>query len=234
MSEIQRKLAEKIASEITLSQQPGQTIKKWRETFNITQTDLSKCLGVTPSMISDYESGRRKAPGTPLVKKIVNSLLTIDMEQGGKVTDAFAEIFSRDLQASGILDMREFPVACSARVLCSNIQAEPIANDDMLDREIYGYTVIDSPTAIIEFSSTDFFKLYGSTTARALIFTGVSVGRSPLVAIRVTQMKPGVVILHGPTDVDPLALKIANAERIPLALSSIEDVDKLVEILRSM
>ena len=54
---------EKIAGEITISETPGITIKKWREEFGISQMELSKFMEVSPSVISDYESGRRKSPG---------------------------------------------------------------------------------------------------------------------------------------------------------------------------
>ena len=64
-------LAEKIAGEITLSPKPGETLRKWRTTFNIAQAELANYLGLAQSVISDYESGRRKSPGIHSVKKIV-------------------------------------------------------------------------------------------------------------------------------------------------------------------
>jgi putative transcriptional regulator len=72
--------------------------------------------------------------------------------------------------------------------------------------------------AIVELLPDQFQKIYGRSTARALIFTGVRSGKSPLVAVRVTSFKPGAVILQGigPGEVDPVALKIAEIENIPL------------------
>ena len=52
-----------IAGEIALSEDPGATMKKWREIFTITQVELAKYLQITVSTISDYESNRRKSPG---------------------------------------------------------------------------------------------------------------------------------------------------------------------------
>ena len=63
-------LSEKIAGEITLSPKPGQTIRKWRSVFGLSQTDLANYLKLSPSVISDYESGRRKSPGIKTIKKI--------------------------------------------------------------------------------------------------------------------------------------------------------------------
>jgi putative transcriptional regulator len=91
------------------------------------------------------------------------------------------------------------------------------------DVAIYGYTIIDSVKAIIELMPDQFQKIYGRSTARALIFTGVSSGKSAMVAVRVTNLKPGAVILQGleVTEVDPMAVKIAEVENIPLLTTSI-------------
>jgi len=76
-------LARKIAGEIILSNTPGTAMKKWREIFNVSQTRLSEKMILSPSVISDYESGRRKSPGTRFVRRFVWALLTIDKERGG-------------------------------------------------------------------------------------------------------------------------------------------------------
>jgi len=82
--DIKNALSEKIAGEITLSPNPGQTIRKWRDVFNISQTDLATYLNISPSVISDYESGRRKSPGIQTVKKIIDGFVKIDEGRGGK------------------------------------------------------------------------------------------------------------------------------------------------------
>ena len=64
MDETPTILAKNIAGEVTLSINPNETLKKWREIFGLTQIEVAKQLGVSPSVISDYEAGRRKSPGT--------------------------------------------------------------------------------------------------------------------------------------------------------------------------
>ena len=44
-----------IAGEIVLSDDPGATMKKWREIFGISQVELARHLSITVSTISDYE-----------------------------------------------------------------------------------------------------------------------------------------------------------------------------------
>src|SRR3989304_4746688 len=90
------------------------------------------------------------------------------------------------------------------------------------EKKIYGYTLIDSIKVILEMPYSDFPKLYGQTSERAFIFTEVSTGRSPMVVLRVTPMKPRIVVLHGIQAVDNLAIKIAQKERIPLLTTKLD------------
>lgn len=64
-------LKEKIAGEITLSPDPGKAIRKWREEFGLSQHELAETMGISHSVISDYESGRRKSPGVAVDRKSV-------------------------------------------------------------------------------------------------------------------------------------------------------------------
>jgi transcriptional regulator with XRE-family HTH domain len=64
-------LARRIAGEIILSNMPGTALKKWRMAFNISQARIAEKLQISPSVISDYESGRRKSPGTLFVRRFV-------------------------------------------------------------------------------------------------------------------------------------------------------------------
>ena len=72
------KLSNTIAGEICLSKDPGGSMKKWREIFGITQTELADKLHITSSTISDYEGGRRKSPGIVVVARFVQTLVEID------------------------------------------------------------------------------------------------------------------------------------------------------------
>ena len=78
-------LTKKIAGEIVLSRDAGKVIQKWRNIFKIPQRKLADEMGIMPSVISDYENGRRKSPGIKIVKKIVDALINIDEKRGGKI-----------------------------------------------------------------------------------------------------------------------------------------------------
>ncbi len=68
---------------------------------------------------------------------------------------------------------------------------------------------------------------------RALIFTDVSNGKSPMVAIRVTPFKPRCVILQGITSeqVHPLIPRLAEKDRITVLCTQM-DVETIISSLR--
>ncbi|MDD4898307.1 MAG: helix-turn-helix domain-containing protein [Methanocellales archaeon] len=230
--DIRRSLAEKMAGEITLSGDPGETLKKWRKNFEISQIDLSKYLEMSPSVISDYESGRRKSPGTFIVGRIVDALLELDLRKGGKKLGSYGNILRTGFNANVIYDMYEYSTPLLLEKFAELIQAEKIVGN--FNKVINGYTVIDSIKAILELSSNEFYRLYGWSTERALIFTKLSTGKSPMVAIRVANLKPGAIVLQGlsRSEIDLTARKIAEIEQIPL-MSTTLPIQQLIEVLRN-
>ena len=230
------KLSVTIAGEITLSKDPGGSMKKWREIFGVSQTELAEQLGVSSSTISDYEGGRRKSPGIGVINRFVTTLLLIDQNRGGKITRQLKKDFGPSGDA---FDCHEFSAAVEAREFVERINGECIANPGKLKEVgVYGYTVIDSLKVILEVPVHEYMQLYGRTPDRALIFTKVENGRSPMIAVKIgrfsTDMKPSMVVLHGPKKpekVDKIAIKIAESERIPLVVS-LEPVEKIREALK--
>jgi putative transcriptional regulator len=93
--------------------------------------------------------------------------------------------------------------------------------------------VINSINAITQLSSNEFNRIYGWSTERALIFTDVSSGKSPMVAIRVTPFKPRCVVLQGiePSGVHPLVPQMAEKDRITV-LCTMMDIDRIISVLR--
>jgi putative transcriptional regulator len=224
-------LAEKMAGEITLSDSPGLALKKWRISFEIAPGLLSERLGVSPSVISDYESGRRKSPGTAVVGKIVDTLLAIDEENGGKQIQKFSSMLFSGIDNDVIYDIHEYGTSVPLREFSEAIDCTLLCGS--IDQVIFGYTVINSLNAILQLSSEEFNRIYGWSTERALIFTNVSTGKSPMVAIRVTPFKPRCVILQGidAGDVHPVVEKMAEKDRITVMCTGME-IDSIVKMLR--
>ncbi len=220
---------EKVAGEICLSEDPGKTIRKWREQFKISQQELSRHLGVSPSVISDYEAGRRRSPGIATVRKIVDAMLEIDARTGGNVLKQYSLAAKTD----SIISIKEFAAEILASELVSRIEGENLTPTIQLDKHIHGYTVIDSLRAITSLSSLDYLKIYGWSSQRALVFTGVRYGRSPMIAIRAHPLKPAMVIYQKPEQVDELAVRLAELEGIPLIRTQLGTPD-LVDRLHSL
>jgi putative transcriptional regulator len=209
---MREQLREKIAGEITLSVDAGKTIRKWRDEFGISQQELARHLGISPSVISDYESGRRKSPGIAIIRRLVDGLIDLDERSGAKTMKKYDLGEKHDC----IISINEFRTSISAKEFIDLIEAETLNRGISLDRHIHGYTVIDSIKAITALSSFDYLKIYGWSSERALIFTGVKFGRSPMIAIRAHPLKPCIVGYHRPEHVDELAIKLATLENIPL------------------
>jgi len=220
---------EKIAGEICLSEDPGKTIRKWREQFTISQQELSRHLGVSPSVISDYEAGRRRSPGIATVRKIVDAFLDIDERGGGAVLKQYSLAAKTD----SIISIKEFAREVRSSELVDKIDGKNLTTAIPLDRHIHGYTVIDSIRAITTLSSFDYLKIYGWSSQRALVFTGVKFGRSPMIAIRAHPLKPALVVYQKPEQVDELAIRLAELEGIPLIRTELA-ASELVEILQSL
>lgn len=224
-------LREKIAGEITLSESPGSAMKKWREFFGVTQVELAKQIKVSTSTISDYESNRRLSPGVGVVKRFVDALFTIDETKGGTVSSGLAKFAARKDQEDKFYKIHDFAAPINAADFNRIIEGRVVANPGYLDSiNLFGYTRLDSLRVILEMSPAEYPKLFGSTTERVFVFEHVSTGRSPLVVIRVAPIKPRVVVIHGVSTVDKLAIKIAQVEKIPLLVTKL-DVDKLYERL---
>lgn len=233
--DIRYKLAEKMAGEITLSDNPGETLKKWRSNFEISQSDIAAFLEISPSVISDYESGRRKSPGIFIISKIVEAILEMDMAKGGAKIRSFETILKGGYTADAIYDIHEYLSPISLEGLTKLVGGEIVYSPSSeYVKPLYGYTVIDSLKAILQLSHNEFQKLYGWSSDRAMVFTGISTGRSPMVALRVTNLKPALVVIHGlpAARIDPIAVKIAEIEHVPLVATVMPIID-LIRALQS-
>jgi putative transcriptional regulator len=223
-------LAKRIAGEIVLSPNPGVTMRKWRSLLQVNQVEVAHELELSPSVVSDYETGRRRSPGSAFIKRFVGALLDIDERRGGRYVQQMARIALTPEDV--FLDIREFITPVKVGEICTALKCDVLVGSESLDQEVFGYTVIDSIKAIQTLSGLDFYRIFGTTSERALIFVGVSRGRSPMIAVKISPFKPRVIVLHGAKgDIDPLAIALAQNEGIPLAVSRLDSQDELVQAL---
>lgn len=214
-----------------MSEHPGSVLRKWREIFAASQLDVARHMGVTPSVISDYEKGRR-TPGSLFIRRFVEALLDIDSERGWSVVSRLAKMLQLNYLGA-VIDMREFETGVALEEIITRVKGVPI-NSYLLDERIYGYTIVDSLKAIMSLTGSEFLHLLGSTTQRVIVFTRVTTGRSPMIALRVSTIKPAAIVLHGPRKLDYLAVWMAESERIPVILSMTRNIEELVRSLRRL
>jgi len=221
---------EKIAGEITLSSEPGKTIRKWREEFKLSQHQLAEEMSISHSVVSDYESGRRKSPGVNVIKKMVDAFIHLDAENGSPVASRYLP----NMKLECIIAMDEFSEGIDEQRFIEMIDGKNLNTEKMPVKKIYGYTIVDSVKAILSLSSEDYLKIYGWSIERALVFTNVHFGRSPMVAIRAHPLTPAMVVYQNPEKTDPLAIKLAKLEGIPLVTTklSTEDIVKKMNELK--
>jgi putative transcriptional regulator len=232
---VRETLARRIAGEIVLSSNPGGTMKKWRTLLQVSQVEAAQEMNLSPSVVSDYETGRRRSPGSAFVKRFVGALLDVDKRRGGPYLQEMTRITLDPWDV--FLDIREFSTPATIGEICDALKCEVLVGEDAFEQNVFGYTVIDSVKAIQMLSGLEFYRIFGASSERALVFVSVSRGRSPMIAVKISPFRPRIVILHGVRgEVDPLAVGLARHEGIPLAVSKLKTqndvVDSLLKIYR--
>ncbi|MFX0170176.1 MAG: transcriptional regulator [Candidatus Hodarchaeota archaeon] len=242
-AQVRQRLARRIAGEISLSDNPGRVMRKWREMFHIPQIQLAENFvpidektptpGVSPSVISDYESGRRQSPGTKTIKRFVETIIALDEQNGGQIINAFQRLMGVEIPTNIIIDVSEFAQGITAKEFLETLRGQVVACEELLNREILGYLAIDTAEALDGLSSNGFLKLFEASTDRALVLINASTGRSPLVAAK-GDVKPSLFVLHGVEQIDYLAIELAERERFPLAISRPESVENMLRRLQTL
>jgi putative transcriptional regulator len=206
-------------------------MRKWRELFAVSQMRLADKMVLSSSVISDYESGRRESPGTKFVRRFVWALLKIDEERNSRFIHEFAKLTGSPSNA--IIDLREFPIPVRVEYLCKAIQGSLVSESNMTVKEVNGYTVVDSKRAVETLSGLEFSQLFGTTTDRALVFTNIENGNPPMLIVRMSNLKPRVVVFHGSYP-DEYSIKLAEYDHIPLIYSSLPESELLTKSLRKL
>ena len=229
---IREVLARRIAGEIIFSSKPGATMRRWRELFAVSQASLSERMMLSSSaVVSDYESGRRKSPGAKFIRRFVLALLQIDEEKGSRFIREFAKLTSSPTMA--VMDLREFPIPVRVEYLCKAINGAVVAGGEKYVKEVNGYTVVDARKAVEALSGLEYAQLFGATTERALVFTNVESPALAMMMVRVSHLKPRVVVFHR-VKPDMEAVKLAEYEQVPIVYSESPSVELLVKSLRKL
>jgi len=140
------------------------------------------------------------------------------------------EIPHREFNTDAI---REYPTTVPLRRFYSDIGATEVVTGS--DPTVAGHTVINSIAAISRLSSEEFYRLYGQSTNRALVFSDVTSGEGPLVAQRVVTPTPTAVVLHGVSEAElwEHAPELARTDGYSLAVTD-RPLGDVLETLRGL
>jgi len=222
----------RIYGDILTSNNVAGALRKWRNIFKVSQVELARVMSVSSSVVSEYENDPNKSPGTRFLRRYVESLIEIDMRRGGKIISMLNNIDIEYTDLKAILRIKDFAKQIPVKKFIKVLDADVLTGSEYVDKTyLYGYTIIDGIAAILSMSGESYYRIFGRTTERALIFINISKGRSPMVAVRVYPLKPRMVVLHGPEKVDNLAIRIAEREHVILALSRYKNIEDLLKIL---
>ena len=220
-------IGKKIAGDIVYSQDHGLALKKWRKRFRVTQRDLALKIGIMPSVISDYESSRRKSPGIRVVKRLIDVLMLIDEERGGKTIEELAKEFIQANISDAILDtqdMGEISTGFFDKKLEIEYFVKPVKAKSI------GYVFLDAYKAITNLSYPELIKMFSIANDSILILDNVNNGRTTLPIIKITGLRPSLIILATKSKPDELAIKVAESIKVGLATTPL----KREEILKRL
>jgi putative transcriptional regulator len=156
----------------------------------------------------------------------VDALLEIDQRTGQKLSKRFEEY------SDVIPSMKDWPFGMRAADFLRRIEGRLLTQRLNSRRLVNGYTVIDSIKAITTLDASDYLRIYGSTSERALLFIGVKYGRSPMIAIKAHPLKPAMVVYVQPENVDDLAVKLAELDSILLARTELGQAELIPRLER--
>jgi len=158
------------------------------------------------------------------------ALLDVDEDRGGSRIRQYGRVLSAGFENDIVYDLREYSTALPIEDLYEALGATEIVRGDR--DYVNGHTVINSIQTITRLSNEEFYRLYGQSTDRGLVFTDVTRGEGPLVAMRVVNPTPNAVILHG-IEADDLwehAGALAKVDGFSLATSTRDLDDALTDL----
>jgi putative transcriptional regulator len=82
-----------IAGSVVLGDNPPQQLKYWRKRFGVKQADLARKMEITPSVLSDYEKGRRPSPGVNFIKRYLVALYELAKSNGQGASEVAPTLF---------------------------------------------------------------------------------------------------------------------------------------------
>lgn len=92
--------------------------------------------------------------------------------------------------------------------------------------------VIDSKKAVLSLTPKEISKIHNLSLDKTIIFTDTRSGKTIMTAVKIMGMKPDIVVLQGTgKNIDEIAIRIAETQKIPIAVCNLASVDDVLEKL---
>ncbi len=186
-------LKREIAGEIIISNNLGNTLKKWQNIFEVNQKTLAKNMAISNTMLSDYQNGRRTNPSIKFILNFINSLINHDIKHKEKILKKLIE-----QKTELIFETKEFKKGIKIKVLekSEKIKQTNIKNNNDI---VYGITYIDVHD-IPDFDNNDLQKIFGKTNKRIFYIsniTDITIIQMFLNTLKIiTNQNPSAIILE--------------------------------------
>jgi putative transcriptional regulator len=124
----EQELFQKILGDVVANEEYGLVMRKWRELFNVTQAEIASELKVKPSVISDYESSRRKSPGITFIRTYVETIMKLRKEEARRDVNKQLDLIGSDER----LVLYNFKKTISSEKLVKKLKAKTLTKSKEL------------------------------------------------------------------------------------------------------
>lgn len=105
-----------VAGSVVLSESPAHQLKYWRKRFGIKQADLARKMNITPSVLSDYEKGRRPSPGVNFIKRYLLALHELKQGNNNNTINNGEGVVSSSSSSSAMPEVAATPAVVDAHI----------------------------------------------------------------------------------------------------------------------
>ncbi len=222
------KLKQEIAGEICISENPGNTLKKWQSIFEISQISLARAMKLAGSTISDYENGRRNNPNIKFIQKFVNTLIELDLKQKGQIIKKLITIPQEQT-----VETKEFKRGVKLRHTPELKDFEQI-NSKIHNESVFGISYLDA-NDIPDLDLNDLQKVFGKTNKRILFISNTNNALIIHLFLKTLKMAtnqhPSILILDTDLDKDDI-LKVLDIN-VPIHITK-KTKDEMKNLLKEL
>lgn len=220
------KLKQEIAGEICISDNPGNTLKKWQNIFEVSQISLARAMKLTGSTISDYENGRRNNPSISFIQRFVNTLIDLDLKRKAIIIKKLINIPQEQ-----VIETKEFKKGIKLRHASELKDIEQI-NSKIHNEPVFGISYLDA-NDIPDLEQNDLQKVFGKTNKRILYISNANNALIVHLFLKTlkmaTNLHPSVLILDTSLDKDELLKVLDINVPIHITKKTKEDMKTLLK-----